>query len=635
MPKGIEESIYQYIIRMSAKFPELPYVFQDMENAGARDVNHILWYDKLPMKDKERIAIELMKALGECAENPMEEETAGKLETALKKTPVYTCFACLAARIRLCISENLIDKRKLYSLGMELATKSCFEEEVKLGILILGFFENDLTRQIIKTLGYHSSMTIYAVEASKNFHQHNEFIFDLVQNTAGFGKLAAIILFYPVLPNQKKWILEKGAINEVNPNMSAIMCLGKSDMEEYYENLEITRDTFSSLSYLLAYAAEKEDIKVFIKSLVLTEKYIKAVPVYARSFIDLAAMAVIKKSMAPYWNEAGEDIEKRNGWTSDRENEVRKICIEQMKRPRWKNVLMEELYMPFQSVSMILLTVREMNYKPHFEMLFPMLEKDLFDIDIMEYVLMDNADYYLEEVKDYLMQVMPEEVLEGNPLNIPDENVTDEHRPDIWLVFLLKAIGKGTDYHEEFLLKCLRARFPDARKEAIHALRTFKKHWSLAVLPALECAYEKEPVEKIRNRIQSLMGILTGRWEKKQTYADVSGIEIVQSPGDFCLMKTKIAGTKYYDMLVVEGRVGKDDILYLVREPDNRYDSKAIMITADDGYVLGYVPRASNTIPSTMMDAGEKLYGVLRSEDLEDDRPEIDIMVNKKGNSSF
>ena len=56
--------------------------------------------------------------------------------------------------------------------------------------------------------------------------------------------------------------------------MSAIMCLEKVDMVKYYQTLKITKDNFPKLSYLLAYAAEENDIKVFTQSLILVEKYI-------------------------------------------------------------------------------------------------------------------------------------------------------------------------------------------------------------------------------------------------------------------------------------------------------------------------------------------------------------------------
>jgi hypothetical protein len=168
------------------------------------------------------------------------------------------------------------------------------------------------------------------------------------------------------------------------------------------------------------------------------------------------------------------------------------------------------------------------------------------------------------------------------------------------------------------------------RREAIQALRVFKTEWSAEVIPALEQAYEKEPVKGIRKRLLRLMGRKNKGREKEQRYLDISENKVVPSPFDICILKTKIAGTFFRDLLVVEGQVEVGDILYLVREPENKYDSKAIIVTTEDGYVIGYVPKVDNKMPASLLDDGEKLYAVLLSDNLEQGKPEIKIMLSKK-----
>lgn len=67
-----------------------------------------------------------------------------------------------------------------------------------------------------------------------------------------------------------------------------------------------------------------------------------------------------------------------------------------------------------------------------------------------------------------------------------------------------------------------------------------------------------------------------------------------------------------------------------MREPENPHDDKAILVTAEDGYVLGYIPKENNAFPASLMDAGEKLYAVLLSDDLGNGKPEIQIMLNRR-----
>ena len=627
MSININESIYQFINRMAEQHPGLPYRFQDATVAGSVEARYFLWEEGLSVGEKELLAMGLMEKVAECVE---QADTDSELRTILEEKPVFLYLANLTNRIKLLISEKLIDKDRLYSFAIRLATESEFEDEVKLGMLVLGFFENDLVRKIIKMLGYHSELTIYAVEASKNFHDYNEFLYDLAQNTCGYGKLAALINFEPIFLLQQKWILEYGVINEALPNMSAIMCLEKVDMRRFYQRLEITEDVFSKLSYLVAYAAETNDIKVFSQSLALVEKYIGAANNYAKYFIDLAAIIAIKKSMAPYWYHSGEDIKKENGWTSNKEHVIRNKCSELLKQAKWRQCLIQELDMPCHQTSLIILTMEEIGLVPSFETLLPLLQRDFFDMNVLKFVLVDHSEHYLHDIFNYLSKVLPKEVFCDDPLEISKDSISSEYKPDIWLVFLLKALRKERQNEEALFIRCLTSRFPDVRIEAIHALRVFKSNWSALVFPALEQACEIEPVNNIKKRFLRLMGKNDGGQKKEQRYIDVTEMKVAPSLWDASLCTTKIAGTYYRDLMVMEGRIENGDILYLIREPDNPYDSNAIIVTAEDGYVLGYVPKADNLTPASMMDAGEKLYAIFRSENLEKGKPDIQIMISKR-----
>lgn len=629
MSKIEGESIYQYLNRMATEYPGLPYSFQAPFVAGRIDVRYVFWEDQMPFTLKERFAMELVDQMAIAL-----DDSAGlqELRSMLHQRPIFLYLTVLNLRIKLYLSENRLDKDKLYSLGMRLATESDQEQEVKLGMLILGFFDNDLVRKILKILGLHSSLTLYALEASKNFvHNQNQFAFELAQHTSGYGKLAALHLLKPITPEQQRWVFEQGAINEIAPNLSVIICLEKADMIEFYRNLIITKETFPKLSYLLAYASEEGDIKDISQSLILVEKVVEVAKSYAKFFIDIAAIVMIMNRMRPYWERHGVDVEKQNGWTSNKENEIRNQLSEILKLPKWKNIVLQELSDPHHQTSLIVKVLKGLQLLPAFEDLLPLLlSRDLFDMDILEFLLLDHPSIYLDDAFDYLQRVLPEEVLGDVPHEMPEDGITGEHKPDIWLVYLLKAMRKERRNEEAFFIRCLTARFPDVRVEAIQALRVFKLEWSGNVLPALERAYEREPVKNIRKRILRLMGKETGKKEKEQRYVDVSEMKVTPSPWDIRLLKTKIAGTFFRDLLVVEDRMESGDLLYLVREPENPYDDKAILVTAEDGYVLGYVPRENNAFPASLMDAGEKLYAVLLSDDLGNGKPEIQIMLNRR-----
>lgn len=85
---------------------------------------------------------------------------------------------------------------------------------------------------------------------------------------------------------------------------------------------------------------------------------------------------------------------------------------------------------------------------------------------------------------------------------------------------------------------------------------------------------------------------------------------------DIFLFDTFVAGTTH-----VEGieelalYLNIDDKLDFFREPDNRYDPKAIVIKTGDGVKIGYVPKEDNAVFSRLMDAGKLLFGKITSKE--------------------
>lgn len=75
------------------------------------------------------------------------------------------------------------------------------------------------------------------------------------------------------------------------------------------------------------------------------------------------------------------------------------------------------------------------------------------------------------------------------------------------------------------------------------------------------------------------------------------------------LLDVPVAGTYYAKDKTVFGILKEGDELILRREPENRYDKKAILVLAGDGRKLGYVPEQSNAVISRLMDAGKMIKG--------------------------
>jgi hypothetical protein len=76
---------------------------------------------------------------------------------------------------------------------------------------------------------------------------------------------------------------------------------------------------------------------------------------------------------------------------------------------------------------------------------------------------------------------------------------------------------------------------------------------------------------------------------------------------EIALLSIFVAGTAYYDADQAHAALTQGEDLILRRQPDNRFDSKAIEVFTRNGSKLGYVPRSDNAVLSALMDDGRRL----------------------------
>lgn len=94
------------------------------------------------------------------------------------------------------------------------------------------------------------------------------------------------------------------------------------------------------------------------------------------------------------------------------------------------------------------------------------------------------------------------------------------------------------------------------------------------------------------------------------------------------LFDTYIAGTTHIPGIEeLEPFLNLDEKLNFFREPDNPYDSCAIVIKTAGGAKIGYVPRRHNLVFSRLMDAGKLIYGRISRKEVVDGWVKIAIRV--------
>lgn len=97
------------------------------------------------------------------------------------------------------------------------------------------------------------------------------------------------------------------------------------------------------------------------------------------------------------------------------------------------------------------------------------------------------------------------------------------------------------------------------------------------------------------------------------------------------LIEVHIAGTTHIDNIdLLEPKLVSGVEVQFFREPNNQYDSRAIVVKDKEGNKLGYIPRDKNEILSRLMDAGKLLYGKVKSKERVGEWVKIEMEVYLK-----
>ena len=94
------------------------------------------------------------------------------------------------------------------------------------------------------------------------------------------------------------------------------------------------------------------------------------------------------------------------------------------------------------------------------------------------------------------------------------------------------------------------------------------------------------------------------------------------------LFDTYVAGTTHVENIdALEQDLDKGVRLDFFREPNTKYDSRAIVIKTQGGEKIGYVPKQDNVIFARLMDAGKLLFGKIESKEKKGSWLKINIKV--------
>ena len=635
------QSIFETICRLREEEPGLPYRFQDERTAGQKDVLYVLASEGIPFWRKEDLAKECCGILKDLVNKEDTILTDPVLRHFLEHYPICSYFIELRERVRITLEAETSSRERLFHLGMRLARSGTDPEQVKLGIILLGFFPYDTTKQIMRVLGYHSEYTLYVLESIQYvFPMQNNFIFELAKHTVGYGKLAAMFLLKPVRWEQQHWMMHEGIKSDFLANIYTNLCIQKTDMRAYFKKTEITAANFTDFAYLICYADYNNDSLTIDAQLDFLYKFIEKRD-FAKNFIDLGALVSIWYQVVDFWQQDYDFISQnetkyrrtKTMWDTRiarYEKLVHKV-ESFLHQPKWRHIVYQEISAPNESDNLIMKVLVYLNMHPDFPAFMEVLSRQPLGFNMLDFFLKINPEFYFDDVCEYLEAILNPD-LYALPLEIEEpENpsVTDLMRADEWLLRLFEVMSEKRKYNEVWCIRGIHYRHAGVRKKAVQVLLQNRKKWSDQVERELQIALEKEPNSNLKRQINRLLQPENQKDKKESRYLKSKQPPLSYAHTDKELVHTYIAGTQFHELSGVADFLKPGDLLQLARETDNAYDANAIAVATQAGYMLGYVPRSENAVLANLIDAEERLYAILESPTVEMERPKITIVLKR------
>jgi HIRAN domain-containing protein len=89
-------------------------------------------------------------------------------------------------------------------------------------------------------------------------------------------------------------------------------------------------------------------------------------------------------------------------------------------------------------------------------------------------------------------------------------------------------------------------------------------------------------------------------------YCSVAAGALAQSASEIVVQVSLTAGLRHHEAKAVWDQLLVGDVLTLIREPENAYDTRAVRVEWK-GHKLGYIPRLENEAVARQLDRGNPL----------------------------
>ncbi|NFG62282.1 HIRAN domain-containing protein [Clostridium sp. CMCC3677] len=616
-------TIYEELNKFYSKTPDLPYSYQDFEITGLREFKVL--YNKIkPLKKNQRVKLanELIELLVDYTKEE-KEEIFENIRGYMALNPISDYYEEFIKNFRAFIEAFIEYKEDLTNLLKKLILESNSHDEIKLGLMMLCVLKIDDIEKVLKVLSINNEYIFYVIQVYETMKNSNERVFNLTKHSIGYGKAICIHELQPVSDEIIEWLILDG----LEQNFG------------YLESLEYTMLSVNLLKFLKSGRINKDNIKLLSKSFgeLFSEytinnidngfnvcfEYFKLVDKYGYDIYSLYGVISGIYSIDTFiFEEYGDDRVDRITSLIPQYEKLSNFADEIYIKDIWKDVILKELSNIDLEIEVLIDAMEKTEFQISNEEFIGLIERDHMNPALYRYGLEKGNKELKECIYNIAYDKLPIiKILNRNKEIIDLDDLIIKPMYHLCFYFLVKGI-KYNEFPEEYKkinFDALNASLVETRNKAINNLMLIKNEFSDDDKKIIEQQLTEETLKK------SLTSLLDNLPNKKKEYLELNKEEIIPHVKDIYVMSTYIADTKYRDLSVIDNNYLEDEILYLIREKDSKYDENAINIVTGKGYVLGYVPKSDSLILKNMIDNGKYFYGVI--EKISENFDRIDIMI--------
>ncbi|MBE6070789.1 MAG: DNA-binding protein [Clostridium butyricum] len=598
------------------------YIYQDLEVSGSTEYEVVI-ENIYQLKDYEqnKLSKELIKIMINVSNSNKEFNELNKF---IESNPIILYYETYIKFLKNYLNYDIKFKEKFDDIVINLMMKSSCVEAVKLGIISSSCTNISNLSEILDIFAIHNDYMFYVVKCL-SYLDDNDKIFELCQNSYGYGKVFCVMNLSCVNKKMRDWLIEDGCRNNVGI-LELLKCsFLEGDFLEYLKDKEYDRNTFEKILMYFGELLSEYNLDEIDNFSHICLNIIKIIEEQSGGIYSLYIITSIMNELESdlIYNDIIQDNYDKHMYTL-----MFSKCKEICKQKEWKDVVREELNNIEIEVRILISCMEKIKYKikkKEFQVLFnrgynsPILYKYAFTLGtpaVKKYILSEGIN-----------KLSIDKLLTGaDNIKIDNLSFNDVEQICLFLIINYLKYDDCTEYYKEINIRALNCPIIETRTKAMINLKDIKELLNENDEDIIIGLISNEVIEEIRRGLRTL---IPKKNEKDRRYIDIrEELKLKPHVKDIYLITSKISGTAYVDTSEFADKLYEEDLIFLKREFDNIYDENAIIVTTIEGYVLGYIPKRDNVIIKNLMDNKKYIYGYVKNIDEDYNDIKIDLYLS-------